>query len=234
MGLRSFYRTIALWLSLTSLCYGQWQPITAVKTGAQFYLTETLKANYPHYKSTVTVNNIDSRLKLLACDKPLTYQLHDKSLRASNVTIKAQCLGQVQWSFYLTARVALEGEVLVASRDLARHETLNESDVRLEFRTINTASHSTLTTIKSAIGQQTKKPIRANELIKSSNLTAPQVIQRGDLVTITALSNGISVATAGTAMANGKVGEQIRVQNNRTDRVIKARVSAAGQVQISL
>jgi len=234
MGLRSFYRTIALWLALTSLCYGQWQPIPEVKTGAQFYLNKTLNAKYPHYKSTVSVNQIDPRLKLPACDKALTYQLHDKSLRASNVTIKAQCQGQVQWSFYLTAKVSLEGKVLVASRDLARHETLKASDLQLEFRTINTAAYGSLTAMDSALGKQTKKPIRANELIKSSSLTAPRVIRKGDLVTVTALTGGISVATAGTAMANGKVGEQIRVQNNRTDRVIKARITAAGQVQISL
>lgn len=235
MGLRSFSRIIALWVCLTGLSHGQsWQPLDTIKTDAQSYLTQQLAARYPEQKISVAVNPIDTRLKLALCDKALTYQLHDQSLRASNVTLKSQCSGQKPWSFYLTAKVIREGKVVVANRDIGRFETLNESDVRLEFRAIQNARNNSLSSTRSIVGLQTKKAIRSGDLITSSSLTPPQVIVKGDQVTVTALSNGISVATAGTAMSSGKVGEQIRVQNNHTDRMIKARVIGAGQVQVVL
>ncbi len=235
MGLRSFSRIITLWLCLTGVSYGQsWHPLASVTTDAENYLQQQLRARYPEQKINVAVNAIDPRLKLPLCDKALTYQLHDQSLRASNVTLKSQCSGQKPWSFYLTAKVTRKAKVVIAGRDLARFEILAESDVRLDYRIIRSANGNHLSSTHSVAGLQTKKAIRAGDLITSSQLTPPQVILKGDQVTVTAFSNGISVATAGTAMSNGKVGEQIRVQNNHTDRIIKARITSAGQVQVAL
>jgi len=235
MGVRSFYRTITLWLALVSACYGQnWHPMTEVKQQATNFLSTSIQQRFPDYKTTVSVNSIDQRLRLSKCDNPLTYTLHEQSLRASNVTVKAQCMGVRPWSFYLTAKVTHEGTVLVANRDLARHETLSSVDVRLETRKISSMSGNNLSQITSALGLQTKKALRAGEIIRSTSLTAAQVVSKGDHVTITAISQGISVAAAGTAMNHGKVGEQIRVQNDRTERIIKAKVVAAGQVEIHL
>ncbi|MGH1371949.1 MAG: flagellar basal body P-ring formation chaperone FlgA [Cellvibrionaceae bacterium] len=235
MGLRSFSRIISLWICLTGLSYGQsWQPLSSIELDAKNYLEQQLSNRYPSQKISVSINAIDPRLKLTLCDKALTYHLHEKSLRASNVTLKSQCRGEKPWSFYLTAKVTRKGKVVVANRDLARFETLNESDVRVDYRAISSANGNTLSSTRSVVGLQTKKAIRAGDLISSSHLTPPQVVIKGDQVTVTAFSQGISVATAGTAMSNGKVGEQIRVQNNNTDRIIKARVTGAGQVQVVL
>ncbi len=205
-----------------------------VKVQAAAFLNNSIQQRFQDYKTTVSVNSIDQQLRLSKCDNPLTYALHEQSLRASNVTVKAQCTGSKPWSFYLTAKVSLEGTVLVANRDLARHETISNADVRLEMRKVSSMSGNTLSQVTSALGLQTKRAVRAGEVLRSSNLTAAKVVSKGDQVTITATSQGISVAAAGTAMANGKVGEQIRVQNDRTERIVKARVVAAGQVEIHL
>lgn len=239
MGLRSFYRLIPLWiplaLAVSGPSYGQvWQSLSMVEQEAESFLKATLGTKMPNYESHVTVNKIDNRLRLPQCDKPLTYRLHDKSLRASNVTLRALCEGQITWSFYLTAKVAYEGPVLVAAMDIARYQTLSETDVKIENRRITNISGNHLSGKHLAVGQQTTRALRAGDTIKASNLSAPQVIAKGDHVTVTAVSDGISVSTAGTAMGNGRVGEQIRVQNNKTERVIKARVTAAGQVQVRL
>ncbi len=235
MGVRSFYRTITLWLALVSSCYGQnWHSMEDVKVQATNFLNSSIQQRFPDYKTTVSVNSIDQQLRLSKCDNPLTYALHERSLRASNVTVKAQCTGLKPWSFYLTAKVTHEGTVLVANRDLARHDIITNADVRLDTRKIAGMTGNNLSQVASALGQQTKKAVRAGEIIRSSNLTAAEVVSKGDHVTITATSQGISVAAAGTAMTNGKVGEQIRVQNDRTERIVKARVVAAGQVEIHL
>ena len=239
MGLRSFSRYIPLCIPLalgvSAPSYGQpWQSLAMVEQEAKSFLKGTLGTKLPNYESHVTINKIDKRLRLPQCDKPLTYRLHDKSLRASNVTLRALCEGQITWSFYLTAKVVYEGPVLVAAMDIARYKTLTETDIRIEKRRITNISGNHLSGKQLALGQQTTRALRAGDTIKASNLTAPQVIAKGDHVTVTAISDGISVSTAGTAMGKGRVGEQIRVQNNKTERVIKARVTGAGQVQVSL
>lgn len=208
--------------------------MTEVQQQATNFLSTAMQQRFPDYKTTISVNSIDQRLRLPQCDNSLTYALHEQSLRASNVTVKAQCSGLKPWSFYLTAKVTHNGTVLVANRDLARHETLSSDDVRLETRKISNVNGNNLSQIASALGLQTKKALRAGDIIKSTNLTAAQVIAKGDRVTITATSQGISVAATGTAITHGKVGEQIRVQNDRTERIIKAKVVAAGQVEIHL
>jgi flagella basal body P-ring formation protein FlgA len=62
-------------------------------------------------------------------------------------------------------------------------------------------------------------------------LDAPLVIKRGDTVSMEANIGGITVKTSGTAISDGRIGQQIRVKNNQSARVINAKVIGSGQVQ---
>lgn len=68
-------------------------------------------------------------------------------------------------------------------------------------------------------------------LLRRKQLQAPQLVKRGDEVRIVARQDGIEVSNAGEALANGRMGEVIRVRNVGSGKVISARVSAGGEVE---
>jgi flagella basal body P-ring formation protein FlgA len=70
--------------------------------------------------------------------------------------------------------------------------------------------------------------------VRSSHIKAPQVVRRGDRVILEASTAGISVVTTGTALANGKVGEQIQVRNEKSARVVDAEIIGPGKARVAL
>jgi flagella basal body P-ring formation protein FlgA len=61
-----------------------------------------------------------------------------------------------------------------------------------------------------------------------------EAIRKGDQVVITARSGTVSVRMPGEALSDGVIGKQISVRNQRSNRVIRARVVGPGQVEVAL
>ncbi len=212
----------------------QWQDLSGIASGAQSYLLSELQATFPGDEIEVSIAAIDPRLRLHACDKALTYEQRSGLTGASNVTLRVICSGQQPWFFYLTGTVKHSRPVLIASRNLIRGELLTSSDVLLQPRDISSLGHTVISDPQNALGQQVKRSISKGEAVRSSSLEAPQVISKGDQVVIKAIADELTVSSSGTALNNGKVGQQIRVRNLQGDKVIRALVTARGQVEVRL
>lgn len=233
MSLRQCAYLICLWMPLAAAAHaGQWQDLSGVPGAAERYLAGVMQKNFPGDQTRIQIAAIDPRLRLAACDKPLTYSTHSNQLSASNVTLRVECRGSSPWSFYLASSVQRLRPILVASRNLGRGDLITDQDFALELRDVSSLGNNTISDPARAIGQQARRPISQGDSIRLTSLTAPRVIEKGDMVTMTATSGGISVVTTGIAMSGGKVGEQIRVQNQTSERVIKARVTGRGQVEV--
>jgi len=68
-------------------------------------------------------------------------------------------------------------------------------------------------------------------LLLSSHLKAAQLIAAGEQVQILSQSGSIRVQMSGEALSGGSLGQQIRVRNLTSGRVLRARVVAPGLVQ---
>lgn len=61
-----------------------------------------------------------------------------------------------------------------------------------------------------------------------------EVVHKGDQVVISAGSSTIQVKMPGEALSAGAIGDQIRVRNLNSKRVVKARVTGPGQVEVAM
>lgn len=239
MVLRSFYYIFIRFLLLLSL------PAAATPDSRQdyleliasqahqFILTE-LSRRSPADQIKVTLSSIDPRLKLDPCDNDLTYQLHGSASNASNVTIKISCNSSHNWSFYTNARVDRYRSVAVARENLARGVIIDEDKVKADTRLIPSAGSATYSSVEAAMGMEVRRAVRKGDIIRTSSLTQPLAVEKGDQVKIRAQQDGLSIVTSGIALTKGKIGEQIRVRNLRSERVIKARISDKGLVDVLL
>ena len=60
----------------------------------------------------------------------------------------------------------------------------------------------------------------------------PIIIKRGDVVMIIAKAGALSVKSAGVAINDGRLGQQIQVKNKASKRIVVARVISSKQVQV--
>lgn len=99
---------------------------------------------------------------------------------------------------------------------------------------INASRRGVITDAQQAIGMEVRRSVNAGSLITPDMLSAPNAVERGDHVIITAKTGRFSVRSRGKALASAGVGEQVLVENLRSSRTIKASVVAPGHVEIPM
>ncbi len=182
---------------------------------------------------SINVGRIDSRLRLAECDDNLTFDLQEPPHSAKNITIKTICEGPRRWTVYVPATLEIYADVLVSTRFLGRGEIVSESDLTYRRLDIATAGHGHMMEIDRVAGMQVKRPIKIGATIKSNHLEAPEIVEKGQTVVVTSSSRFLSVETSAVALSSGQLGEQIKVKNERSNRVVSAQIVAPGRVIVA-
>lgn len=201
------------------------------------YLQDTLDGEYMGVKPDdmeVAVSNLDARLRLPKCATPLRQEITSPRPYGSNVSVKVNCDSPRPWTIYVPARVDTFAEVAVVARSVARGEILTLEDVTLRRMSTSQGGFGLVLDVQQVIGKELKRRLEAGEPVRLSHIKAPQVIRKGDRVVLEASTSGVSVVTTGTALANGEVGEQIQIRNEKSERVVDAEVVAPGKARIAL
>lgn len=82
------------------------------------------------------------------------------------------------------------------------------------------------------IGLAARRPLREGAAVSTRDVTAPQVIKSGDLITVTYDDGGISLSLQGKAMAAAATGEVVAVQNTASKKIIQAVATGPGAAAV--
>ena len=173
-------------------------------------------------------------MRMPNCDKELTANLESPAQPLGRVTVKVRCEGASPWTVFVPAQVKLFREVVTTARPLKRAGIIEPEDVVLRERDISQNNQGYLTSVDQAIGQKLVRPMVADQLVTLAHLEQAEVVRKGDQVVISARSGTLNVRMPGEALSNGGMSEQIRVKNLNSQRVIKARITAPGQVEVAM
>lgn len=211
-----------------------WQDHQALSQAAGAHLRDYYGQLHPALEQEIRVQLPDPRLRLNACDKELTVAADNLPGEGGRVTVELLCQGQANWRLHLAADVTLWADILVTRRALLRGHRIDSDDLGYQRLALSQVRKGSLRDETEAIGQEARRNLAANQPLRLQDIQAPMVVKRGDLVQITASLGGLKVVTPATALNNGRLGEQIRVENNRSSRTLKARVVGEGQVEVVL
>ncbi|MBD8093213.1 flagellar basal body P-ring formation protein FlgA [Pseudomonas fluorescens] len=200
----------------------------------EFTVEDYLATTQTPGRYEIQVNQLDPRLRMPMCDKELTASLESPAQPIGRVTVKVRCEGASPWTVFVPAQVKLFRDVVVVTRPLKRTGIIGFEDVALRERDISLINQGYLTSVDQAIGQKLTRPMVTDQVITLVHLEQAEVIRKGDQVVISASSGGLTVKMPGEALSNGGMSEQIRVKNLNSNRVIKAQVTAPGQVEVAL
>ena len=200
----------------------------------EFTVEDYLATSQTEGRYEIQVNQLDPRLRMPLCDKELTATLESPAKPLGRVTVKVRCEGSSPWTVFVPAQVRLFRDIVTTTRPLRRAGIVEPQDVTLRERDISLISQGYLTSVDQAIGQKLTRPMVANQVMTQVHMEQAEVISKGDQVVITARSGTLSVRMPGEALSNGGLREQIRVKNLNSQRVIKAQVTAPGQVEVAM
>jgi flagellar basal body P-ring formation protein FlgA len=121
--------------------------------------------------------------------------------------------------------------IVVPSHDIARGETISESD--LTFTTVDGAAlmAGVPTKMDEVKGMQTRRMLSAGQPFRAEDVRRPIVVTKGQTVTMQFLAPGVELTAMGRAMSEGGVGDTVTIQNPVSYRMIAAVVVAPGTVR---
>lgn len=203
-------------------------------TALHFIESELDSANNLSKDTNISINSMDTRLRLNQCETELEAFWPASSKKSGRITVGVRCPGKKPWSIYVPARIDIYKHVLVANRILPRNTTLTKSDLKLSKVNITDIRQDYISSKNQLIGYRTKRHLKVGDILSSNSIAAPMLIKRGEKVTIMAESKGMQVIMSGTAMHNGTKGETVKVRNTSSNRVIEGTVIAKSKIKVVL
>ncbi|HEY0488517.1 MAG TPA: flagellar basal body P-ring formation chaperone FlgA [Telluria sp.] len=149
---------------------------------------------------------------------------------AARMRFAATCRDTPGWRYEYVVRAKVSAMVAVTAAPLAAGQMLSDADIVLERRDISAVSDA-IGAPEAAVGQASRRTLRAGELLRQSHLAAPILVKRGEPVVMVARIDAIEISTAGEALDSGARGAVVRVRNVSNGRIVRMRVTEAGTVE---
>jgi flagella basal body P-ring formation protein FlgA len=227
---------IAVWHPLKSLAASpanQWQDHAAIRGAAQSFLQAFVGSQHQG-RSQVKLDRLDPRLKVKACHVPLDAFLPPGGRAMGNTTVGVRCPDQDGWSIYVSARIDVFGPVLVARQPLARGTRIEADDLQLVERNLSNLPYGYYTDPQPVTGQLAKRTIAMATVITPPMLQEPNLVKRGERVTVIAESGPLKIRTSGKALNDGKSGGRVRIRTEGSRRIVDGVVASPGVIKVTL
>lgn len=179
-------------------------------------------------ETQVQVIPIDSRIGSKTCHSPLQLSMPQVNSQRQS-TVLLNCPDEQGWQLYVQVRIS-EIIMAVILRQNATSGTMLTADMlQIEARERRLIRGAVVLAPEQIIGAKVRRSMTLGQVITFQDLC---LVCRGDVVTISADENGLSVSATGIARQDGTLGETISIVNRQSERTIKAEVIAVNTVKV--
>ncbi len=171
---------------------------------------------------------LDNRIQASECPTGLSAFSASKNGSASHITVLVKCEAE-GWRVYVPVRLTTTIPAVVAATPLSRGQIITESQITLDMVNVLRFRQQGFVSTSQIIGAKVKRNVKLGDIIDRNDIC---VVCRNESVVIKAVKSGMTITTQGTALSDGNTGEQIKVQNTKSNRIIDAQVSGIGEVTV--
>ena len=150
-----------------------------------------------------------------------------------SMTIMVRCSAPQAWTVYLPAQVVMEQRVVVAARPLEAGKILAPADLALVKSNTGQLGANAVLSPEAIVGKVLRYNVGVGQPVLENMLLQPEIIRYGQAVTLVAMGAGIRLTALGSAMENGRTGQNILVRNIQSGKVVRGTVDADGQVVVA-
>lgn len=124
-------------------------------------------------------------------------------------------------------------EVAVLGRSLERGEAIKAADITIEQRPRDGVASDTIFDNAPTEGRIARRALAAGSLVRPGDLIRPEIVARGDIVTVIYQAPGISLALRAKATDAGALGDTVGIVNPQSKKALQAIVIGPGRVSVS-
>lgn len=180
---------------------------------------------------SITVGNIDSRLKLAACPTPQAFLPHNN--RAwGKTTVGVRCTAPATWAVYIPVRVLVQGDYIAAAVPLAQGQVIRQEDIAKVKGDLTTLPSGIITNSAQVVGQTVTRSLPLGAPLRQDSLRSQRAVQQGQTVKLVSGGPGFRVSTEGKAQTNANEGQTIQVRTNG-GQIISGIAKMGGVVEVA-
>lgn len=173
----------------------------------------------------------------LPVDVAPTLAVHQLNLDARSgrftAVLTAPAEGPAAVRVVLSGRIFALTEVPVPVRRLLPGEIIGNADLQWMQVHSDRLGAATVLDPGSIVGRTARRPLRAGEPVRASDLQVATMVKRGTMVTMVLETARILITTQGRALEDGAEGALVSVMNTSSNRVVKALVVDPSTVSVS-
>jgi flagella basal body P-ring formation protein FlgA len=197
-------------------------------------VAQWLKVSQQLAANQFSIVPLDARVQIQGCDRPLTMDLPF----ASRETIRVRCLSQAPWQLYM--RVVLESGApsvsyaksadgtamtarrVVVGKQLLRNGTMVTADMLQEVAHSGQGLDAqVVSTIKDVENAEMVRDVPAGSPLHSHDVRRALLVKQGQSVLLTvSQGSGFSITARVEALQDGKIGDQVRMKNPESGRLM--------------
>lgn len=207
-----------------------WQDVTEIAGAAESFVLR--RAGPRAGRTSASAASLDPRLRLAACDVPLSAALRPGARIGQRTIVAVSCEGSQPWRLFVPVEVSVRSEIWTARHPLPRGHLLTEADLVADERDVSRMNSGYVSDIELLIGQRLKNSVLAGRALTLQLVEADKLIRRGQSVTLAVDAGGVEIRMLGTALMDGALGQRIRVENVNSGRVVEGFVRSPEVVEI--
>jgi flagella basal body P-ring formation protein FlgA len=228
-GLYKTLTTLIVFCFLTPLAYADKQNMVELYKLVENHVKQNIDQKLKDVQ--IRVRELPDTLELPTCQSNLEFNQNLTQNLHGRQTVLVSC-PQPAWRIFVSVDVDGKLPVAISAKGIPRKAVINDSDVELKLVPLNEVRRGALESLESVIGMRAKRAIGPNQIITIQMLDAPYWVLKGQEVTIVSETSGIEITTKGTALENGMQQDQVSVENNASQIVVKGIVIAPNTVKV--
>lgn len=159
--------------------------------------------------------------------------LFDRRSRRVSALVRIGEGGDARPTLRVSGAVVETVEVAVLSRSLERGDSVKAADVTLEHRPRDLVPADATLDGAPLEGRVARRSLGAGSLLRSGDLMRPELVARGEVVTMVYEAPGVLLSMRARASEAGALGDTIPVVNPGSKKTVQATVIGPGKVSVS-
>lgn len=123
-------------------------------------------------------------------------------------------------------------QVPVPIRLISAGEIVTANDIEWQPVQLGRLGNNTLTDAQQIVGYMAKRPLKARQVLRQSDLVMAPAVKKNDLVRIVVQTGRMTISVQGKVMQDAAIGQTVRVMNVTSNRQLSGTVLDSGTVAV--
>lgn len=161
-------------------------------------------------------------------------ELAERRRGVSVYRVRLDADGETLRTLTLAVRRRIFSRRPVAARDLERGTVLAEADLRLEWVEATREAEHDLPPLEEILGLRLERYLGEGRSVRGRMVREVPAVARGERLSLTVVSGGVSITTGARALADGWPGQELPVRLENTGRRLEARLGEDGKAVVEV